>query len=118
MLSRVLIFRFQPKTVLISVLALCVTVIAAVSAYDVYWSFKTQDVLQETELNPIGRWLIAADGGDIALFMTCKMLGVVAVILAIPAIYWFRVSWGLTCGVSVAVFQGLLYCYLDHGHLL
>ena len=93
-------------------------IITAVAAYDVYWSFKTQDILRETEQNPLGVMLIQWDGGDIALFMTCKMMGTMAVILAVPALYCFRKWWGLACGISLAVFQSLVLLYLNFGHLI
>lgn len=96
-----------------AVLAFCMLIVAVVAADDVYWSFKTQDVLAETEENPVGRWLIQMDGGDIALFMTCKMFGVLLVLLALPAIFWFRRSWGLICSISLAVFQIALFMYLN-----
>lgn len=95
----------------------CIALIASVSMYDVYWSFKTQDVLVEFEKNPIGTWLINMDGGDIALFMTVKMMGTMAVILAIPAIYFARRTWGLIVCVSLAIFQLLLFGFLNYGHL-
>ena len=96
----------------------CVAIIASVSMYDVYWSFKTQFVLAETEQNPIGKWLINLDNGDIALFMTVKMMGTMFVILAIPALFFFRRRWGMSACVSVATFQLCLFCYLNFGHLL
>ena len=96
----------------------CVAITSAVSMYDVYWSFKTQYVLAETEQNPIGTALIELDGGDIALFMTVKMLGTMAVILALPALFFFRRHWGLASCISVAMFQVCLFGYLNFGHLL
>jgi hypothetical protein len=95
-----------------------VAFIAAVSMYDVYWSFKVQDVLIEYEQNPIGTWLINLDNGDIALFMTIKMMGTMVVILAIPGLYFFRRCWGLICCTAVGTFQALLLCYLNFGHIL
>ncbi len=85
---------------------------------DVYWSFRTQEVLQQTEQNPIGRFLIDIDGGNIALFMTMKMLGTMCVILAIPAIYRFRRRWGVICATALGTFQCLLLVYFEVGHLI
>ena len=50
-------------------------VILLVSTIDIYWSIKVQSVLLSTELNPVGRWLIRADDGSVALFMACKFVG-------------------------------------------
>ena len=49
--------------------------IAFVSCFDIYCSFLTEEVLAESEENPIGRWLIALDGGSIHLFMKVKTAG-------------------------------------------
>ena len=98
-------------------LASCLTVIAAVSAYDTYWSFKNQDTLYDFEQNPVGRWLMELDGGDVALFMTVKMIGTLIVLNAIPLIGRFRKSWCLPIACSVATFQLLLFAYLNWGDL-
>ena len=102
----------------LTLLGLLVFWTGCVSMYDLYWSFKTQEVIAETEQNPVGSWLISLDGGDIALFMTAKSIGTMLVIMAIPALYRYRPKWGLTCGIAVAVFQLLLLIYLNFGHLL
>ena len=70
--------------------ALLVMVIVAVGAYDVYLSIKHQNTLFEMEENPIGRWLIALDGGDVALFMTLKMIGISLVVWALMAMFRYR----------------------------
>src|SRR5262245_48032614 len=57
------------------VLALMWVFIAAVSAIDVYCSIKYELELGVEELNPVGRWLMAVDGGSVGLFMACKFLG-------------------------------------------
>jgi len=95
----------------------CLTVIAGVSAYDTYWSFKNQNTLYDAEQNPIGRWLMELDGGDVALFMTVKMLGTLIVLNAIPLVGRFRKSWCLPIAGSVATFQLLLFAYLNWGDL-
>lgn len=99
-------------------MGLMLTVITCVSMIDVYWSFKTQAVLAETEQNPIGKWLIDRDGGDISLFMTLKMAGTMFVILAIPALYSIRRQWGLVSAATLTVFQCLLLVYFYVGHQL
>ena len=106
-------FRYQ-----IAFLSICMLIIIGVSMNDVYWSFKTQEVLLQTEQNPIGTWLIKVDHGDVALFMTLKMLGNLIVGFAIPALYLFRNRWGLLAAGVVAAFQIGLFAYLNFGHLL
>ncbi len=96
-------------------LSVAMLIIAAISLYDVYWSFKTQEILYEVERNPIGRWLIAADSGDVALFMTLKTLGPMIVLGAIPMTYWFKKWWGMTAAIAVCAFQFVLFLYITFG---
>lgn len=48
--------------------------ILLVSMLDHYLAIKLQSTLYRYEKNPIGLWLIKMDNGDVALFMTLKML--------------------------------------------
>ncbi len=106
---------FFPSRLHLVVICTATLLIGAVSAVDTYWSFKNQEILLEYEQNPVGRWLILLDGGDVALFMTAKMIGTLVVMCAIPLLYRFRPSWGLTVGISVGTFQLLLFFYLNLG---
>ncbi len=99
----------------IAFLAAATVIIGGVAAVDTYWTFKNQDFLYQYEQNPVGRWLMEQDGGDVALFMTAKMLGTLIVLCAIPLLYRFRVRWGMTVGTSVAAFQTALFVYLNFG---
>ncbi len=92
--------------------------IVSVSMYDVYWSFKTQDVLIHHEENPLGVLLINADGGDIALFMTLKSLGNLVVLITVPLLYMYKRWWGLTVASGLSLGQATLMFYLNFGHLL
>lgn len=96
-------------------LSLLMLIIVSVSIYDTYWTFKTADVILDYEKNPIGVMLIEADDGDVALFMTLKMIGTMIVILAIPLLYIFKKKWGLTVASFVASFQIALFFYLIYG---
>ena len=111
--------RSQPNRRLeLLLLGSMLALITVVSMIDVYWSFKTQSILAETEQNPLGRWLIARDGGDISLFMTLKMAGTMAVILAIPAMYFVRRKWGIVATSALSLFQCGLLVYFYFGHLI
>ena len=111
--------QVQPNRRLeILMLGSMLALITVVSMIDVYWSFKTQAILAETEQNPLGKWLIARDGGDISLFMTLKMAGTMGVILAIPAMYFFRRKWGIVAASALSLFQCGLLIYFYFGHLL
>ena len=107
-------FAKQPLTILWA----CVALITMVALYDIYWSFKMQDVLVEYELNPIGVWLIELDGGDIALFMTVKTMGTMCVVFAIPAIFFYRQRIGLVVAIGVASAQALVFTFLNFGHIV
>ena len=85
-------------------------IITLVSCYDVYASIKYQEVLYSNEENPIGRWLIRLDNGDVALFMTVKMVGTAAVLLSLAALRRWKPIWGWTVTTCLGTFQaGLLY---------
>ncbi|WP_146373605.1 hypothetical protein [Symmachiella macrocystis] len=103
------------KRLQITFLILATIIIGGVSAVDTYWTFKNQDFLYQYEQNPVGRWLMEQDGGDVALFMTFKMVGTLVVMCTIPLLYRFRAKWGITAGASVAGFQCLLFVYLNFG---
>ncbi len=87
--------------------------IGIISAIDIYWSIFLQEVLVETELNPIGKFLITVAGGDIALFMFCKVAGLVVVLGILVILYHYRkrLAWAAILGVSV--FQFWLLWYLN-----
>ena len=89
--------------------------IGLISAVDIYWCIVLQDVLIETELNPIGRFLINVTSGDIALFMCCKVIGLVAVLGLLVVLYNHkkRLAWLSIIGVSI--FQFWLLWYLNAG---
>lgn len=77
-----------------------------VSAYDMYVSIKVRDVLYGHELNPVGRYLMRLDGGDVALFMGLKAAGLVLVLGFLTALRSYRrgMAFGTTlalCGLQV-----------------
>ena len=86
-----------------------------ISIIDIYWSIKNQDTLLKDELNPLGKFLIKSDDGDVALFMTVKAAGTMVVGFTIPIIYWLNNKWGLTIGLGVTSFQIVLFAYLYFG---
>jgi hypothetical protein len=53
-------------------------VVGAVSAIDTFLTVKYRDVMQTTEENPVGRFLIAQDGNDVSLFIGWKVAGTIA----------------------------------------
>ena len=87
--------------------------IGLVSAIDIYWSIVLQDVLIETELNPLGKILIESDGGSVALFMFCKVVGLVVALGLLVILYHYkkRIAWLSILGVFI--FQAWLLWYLN-----
>ena len=64
--------------------------IAFVEIYDMYLSIKLSDILYEQELNPIGRFLMRLDGGDVALFMALKMSAILIVLTGIIMFFYTK----------------------------
>jgi hypothetical protein len=87
-------------------------VIGLVAAYDTYLSVKFQDTLQHLEINPLCRWLIAADEGSVAILLGCKFAGTVLALGTILLVYLCNRSVGVAVASVVALLQGLVLMYL------
>jgi len=79
--------------------------IGVASAIDLYISIKTREYLYEMEMNPIGRFLIAADDGDVALFMGVKCAGTVIALGILILLYQFKRKWAWYSVWSLSVMQ-------------
>lgn len=89
-----------------------------VEVYDVYWSIKLQDVLLDSELNPVGRFLISLDGGDVALFMALKASAIIAILGALPVLLWSnraKLAWLFLAIIFIS--RLALFVFLETGHL-
>ncbi len=94
-------------------LLICMMIIAAVSVFDIYITFKLQSLIYDNELNPIGRWLIELDNGSVALFMTAKAVGLSLILWVIPLMYLFwKKSWALTIAISLTLVQLFVFYFL------
>ena len=89
--------------------------VACVSAVDIYWSVLLHEILHETELNPIGSYLIKVNDQKIATFMAMKSIGTSIVLGLLILIYGInrKVAWCVIVGVFV--FQLLLMLFLTGG---
>tara|TARA_R110002110_G_scaffold63394_7_gene176378 strand:+ start:482 stop:796 length:315 start_codon:yes stop_codon:yes gene_type:complete len=102
----------MPNKILIS-LAWCS--IALISSVDVYFAIKLQNDLYDNEINPIGKWLMDMDNGDVALFMALKFLGTLIVLSCYPIIRSnFGAKWAhryilIAAFLSFALLMFLLY---------
>ena len=85
-------------------------VIVLVAAIDVFWAIKVRDNL--IELNPMGRWLMRIDGGDVALFMACKLVGTILACWLMGWLYAWRPRKAVAITAAVMVVQLLLLVFL------
>ncbi len=85
--------------------------IMAVSIYDACLLFKLREVIEHTERNPVGLWLIKSFG-SVWLFILLKVIGtlIVCTVLRILVQYYHRI--GLVVTLALAFLQSLLFLYL------
>lgn len=93
-------------------LAMTWLVIGAVAVYDTYLTVHFQETMHHLEENPVGRWLIRADGGSVALFVGAKFIGTILVLAALPLLYLQHRALGMIVASGVAMCQVILLCYL------
>ncbi len=89
-----------------------------VQAYDMYWAIKLQKTLYENELNPVGRWLMEVDNGDVSLFMASKLVGTVLALSLASLLCVRNYRLGLIVCCAFALFQGFLLWFLNYGDIL
>jgi len=83
--------------------------ILIVAVVDGYFLLVTWQVISQTELNPVGRLLLALDEGRVRYFFVAKCCGTIAASSALLVLYWTRVRIGLGVAACLALFQlGLL----------
>jgi hypothetical protein len=85
--------------------------IGIISSVDVYWSIINQEILIVEEENPIGRYLIEREDGDISLFMSVKVAGTIAALGILVVLYHWnkRYAWPIIIVLTVAQFCLLHY---------
>src|SRR5262245_5481280 len=83
-----------------------------VSVFDGYLVIRFRADLPRTELNPLGRLLIAANGGRVWLLLAVKFVGTCAAATVALLIYgrWPRV--GITVASALAALQLCLFLFL------
>jgi len=86
--------------------------IVAVSAYDGWWIVVNREILLKVEQNPLGRWLIDLNHGDVWLLLAAKAVGTVLAASLLLLLYWSRPSLGWTACLVTAAFQLWLVVYL------
>jgi hypothetical protein len=86
--------------------------IGSVSCYDAYLILKYQQSITVMEMNPLGCWLLAADGGEPTLFLAAKFQGTIVVLGTLQLLHRWNARWGQWTAGSVAAFQAVLLAYL------
>lgn len=112
-LSRVFRLAKQRRSEL--VFAACCLLVVAVSVHDAMLVFLNADIIGEVERNPVGRWLIDLQGGEIWLFMAMKLVGTAVVCTVLVTLYELRARLALVVGGGVASCQLVLLWYLTFG---
>jgi hypothetical protein len=85
---------------------------SAVSVHDAMLVVLLEDIVLETEQNPIGRWLIELNGGDVWLFVGFKLVGTALCGATLLTLYEVRRHVAKTAAIAVACFQCGLLIYL------
>ena len=57
------------------VFAACCLLVMAISVHDTMLVVLNADIIGEVERNPVGRWLIELQGGEVWLFVLVKLVG-------------------------------------------
>jgi hypothetical protein len=91
---------------------MCCLSVATVSAHDALLVVLNRANIGEYERNPVGRWLIELQGGEVWLFVLVKLVGTAVVCAALVTLYQWRARLALLVGSGVAVFQMILLWYL------
>jgi hypothetical protein len=86
--------------------------IGLISSVDLYWAIKNQCIIAQNEENPIGRYLIQLDQGEVALFMGIKMAGTILTLGILIFLYHWRRLYAWTAIVSLSIVQFWLLHYL------
>ena len=87
--------------------------IAAVSLYDVWLTIIYAEFMYLLEENPVGRWLIRANDGDVSALVFLKICGTMAVLLVLRKMQRAQSPRALPVTGGVATFQGGLLMYLS-----
>ncbi|MCA9047629.1 MAG: hypothetical protein KDA89_02810 [Planctomycetaceae bacterium] len=88
------------------------TLILSVSAYDTMLIVQYRDWIGHLEENPIGRWLISLDSGNINLFVRSKLAGTLVVAVTLITLKRRRSTKTMPVTTSLAAYQTGLLTYL------
>jgi hypothetical protein len=84
-------------------------VIAAISVHDAMLVIVNRQVIAEEERNPLGRWLLTRQSGNVWLFVLAKLLGTAVVCAVLVRLYQWRMRVAMAVASALVCFQlGLL----------
>jgi hypothetical protein len=99
----------QPK---VAIFSLCCLFVAAVSVHDAVLIVVNHEVISEVEQNPVGKWLLDVQGGEVWLFVFLKFAGTALVCAVLVTIFQRSQRLGMITVIPLATFQMLLLLYL------
>jgi hypothetical protein len=83
-----------------------------VSVLDGYLVFRFRHLIHWTELNPLGRWLISANGGQVWSLLGLKYAGTTLACSLLLLVYWKNARLGTLIAAALAVLQLSLLLFL------
>jgi hypothetical protein len=86
--------------------------VAAVSVHDAALVVLNHEVILHYEQNPVGRWLIEANGGEVWMFAAVKLFCTALVCCLVVRVHEWHGHHGLAVAGGLAGFQALLLIYL------
>lgn len=92
----------------------CCLVVMVVSVYDAMLVVLHRDLINKFEQNPIGRWFMDMQAGDVWLFVSAKLIGTALVCALLVMLYEYRVRLAVPVSGGLACFQLALLWYLTH----
>ena len=101
-----------PSTLIFGV---CCLVVAVVSVHDAALVALNHEVIGDFERNPVGRWLLELQGGEVWLFIFVKLAATALVCAVLITVYQHCRRYGLVTAAALASFQLMLLCYLSLG---
>ena len=86
-----------------------------VSVWDSFLTFVFRSDMKTSELNPIGRWLINLNGGDVVLLLVAKLAGTIVVTSLLAVFYERDPRKAFAITTPISCFQMWLLLFLTFG---
>jgi hypothetical protein len=86
--------------------------IIGVSVHDGFLVLSNRRYMFEMELNPVGRWLLDCNGGDIWLMLLAKAVGTLVASSILLWLHWLRPRVGWSACAAICLLQLILLIFL------